>query len=138
MRARLKACKECESRRIHKQLWCWLMSSDSNNCDGFVVMEPRGRTRADEVAWPSSLYSASMLLVFAVAEMKMCEAHFESLLSTVVPLRKVNRHARPRLPCAMAISKHWSSALHRRRPITTSPTIVPRIHHDYRRGLHLC
>ncbi len=58
-----------------------------NSCDGFVVMEPRGRTRADEVAWPSSVYSASMLLFFAVADMKMCEAHFESLLSTAIPLR---------------------------------------------------
>lgn len=40
-----------------------------NNSDGFIVMEPRGRTRAGEVAWPSSVYNASMLLIFAVAEM---------------------------------------------------------------------
>ena len=26
-----------------------------NDCAGFIVMEPRGRTRADEVTWPSSV-----------------------------------------------------------------------------------
>ncbi len=80
-----------------------------SNCVGFVVMEPRGRTRADEVACLPQCYSTSMLLFSAVAKMKIGGAHFESLLSTVVPLRKVSRRARPRLvrlPCAMRISKH--------------------------------
>ena len=52
----------------------------SNACDWFVVMKTRGRTRADEVAWLSSVYSASTLLFFAAVEMRMCEAYFESAL----------------------------------------------------------
>ena len=46
----------------------WAYAVGFNNCDRFVVTEPSGRTRAEGVTWPRSVYRASMLLFSAVAE----------------------------------------------------------------------
>ena len=45
----------------------WAYDVGFNDRDRFVITEPKGRTPADEVTWPRSVYRASMILFFAVA-----------------------------------------------------------------------